>query len=114
MFDDVSHLFLLLLLLIDFLLQSLDLLGELIKPVPVKRSISNRADECRIWILEGLGRAQLLYGSWYENAHSVLLFPSQLARGLEIDTQIGIFPFFVLVGVLNGIDVERHCETLDR
>jgi hypothetical protein len=113
LFDDVSHFFLLLLLLIDLFLQSLDLLGELIKPVPVKRSVSDRADECCIGILERLGEDQLLYGSHYENAHSVLLFPGQLARGLEIDTQIGVFPFLVLVGVLNGIDVERHRETLD-
>ena len=60
LFDDVSHLFLLLFLLIDLLLQSLDLLGELIKPVPVKRSVSDRADECCIGILEGLGENQFL------------------------------------------------------
>ena len=113
MFDDVSHLFLLLLFLVDLLLQSLDLLGELIKSVPVKRSISDRADECCIGILERLGEDQLLYGSRYEKAHSVLFFPRQLTRGLEIDTQIGVFPFLVLVGILNGVDVERNRETLD-
>lgn len=52
------------------------------------------------------------YGGHYEGAYSVFLFPGQLARGLEIDTQIRIFPFLVFVGVLNGIDVERHRETL--
>jgi len=52
-------------------------------------------------------------GRRYENAYSILLFPGQLARGLEIDTQIGVFSFLIFVGVLNGIDVERHRETLD-
>ena len=54
-----------------------------------------------------------MYGSHKENAYSVLFFPGQLARGLEIDTQIGVFSFLVFVGVLNGIDMKRHRETLD-
>jgi len=81
--------------------------------MPVKRSVGDRADERCIGILERLGKGKSLYRSFYENAYSVLLFPGQLARRLEIDTQIGVFSFLVFVGVLNGIDVERDRETLD-
>lgn len=54
--DDVSHLLLLLLSLVSFLLQLCDLLHEVVKTVPVWRPIGNGTDEGGIGILKGLRR----------------------------------------------------------
>ena len=54
LFDDVSHLLLLLLTLVDLLLQIRDLLGELVEAVTIDRPIRDGADERGIGILERL------------------------------------------------------------
>ena len=56
--DDVGHLLLLLLTLVHFLLKLRDLLVDRVKSVPIWRPICERADECRVRVLEGLQRVR--------------------------------------------------------
>jgi hypothetical protein len=50
---------------------------------------------------------------WGNKTDSVLLFPCQLTRSLEIDSEVGEIAFVVLARILDGVDMERDSEAVN-
>lgn len=46
--------------------------------------------------------------------HCIFFLTSQLSRSLEVDAQIYVVAFLALAGILDGVDMERDRETVDR
>lgn len=116
MLNDVGHLLLLLLPLVGLFLQISDLLYEVVETVSVWRTIGNRANESRVGIFKRLNLAinNGLQKVITNRTYCVLFLASQLARGLEVDSEVGEVAFIALAGILDSVDVERNSEAMDR
>ena len=111
--NDVSHFLLLLLSLVCFFFQVGDLLDQTVESMSVWRAIRYGSDERSIGILEWLHKSSETESSKGKQTDSVLLFTSQLTRGLEIDSEVSEIAFVVLTRILDGINMKRDSEAVN-
>ena len=83
----------------------------------VCRSVSQGANECSVWVLEGLiaGASEIdLQKAQRCTTHRILLLSSQLPRCLEVDTQERELALIILAHVLDSVDMEGHSKAVYR